>query len=118
MSNDVTKVGTETALTEETFLDEIAGNGMEHIDADAIVVPFLRLATPGMAELTDGKASRIPGLQGGMFFDSVTRQVYGAEIDFIPIDYTRVWIEYGKNQGGSLCHSFWFGRLRRGVGGA
>ena len=86
-----------------TFLEEQAGAGLENIDIRDMSLPFLRIAQSLSPQLEKDNEAYIPGLELGMFFNTVTKKIYGREINLIPIKYERAWVEWRPDRGGFVA---------------
>jgi hypothetical protein len=82
------------------FLEGIAGQGFEGMGPGDYAVPFLKIITNGSPECTKGKEGYIEGLEPGVFLNTLTKRVYGAEINLIPLKYEPVWLAWAPNRGG------------------
>ena len=80
--------------TKESFLDEVSGQGFENITQDDRALPFLRVLQLLSPQLDEDKSEYIKGAKVGQFFNTVTKHVYGTEIDLIPLYYDRSWMEW------------------------
>jgi hypothetical protein len=85
---------------EADFLEEIAGQGFEGMGPGDYAVPFLKIITHGCPECTKGKDGYIEGMEAGVFMSTLTKFVYGAEINLIPLKYEPVWLAWAPNRGG------------------
>lgn len=81
--------------------------GFEGIDPSTMSIPFLKIAQPQGAQTIKGKAEYIDGLEHGMFFNSVTKFVYGEEIEVIVLAFERLFLEWMPDRGGFVAaHSY------------
>lgn len=87
--------------TEQTsaFLEESAGQGFDGMGAGDYAIPFLKILQSGSPEVKKGP-DHVDGAEEGMFFNSITKRVYGAEINLIPLKYESMWIQWAPNRGG------------------
>lgn len=82
------------------FLEEQAGAGLENVDIQDMSLPFLRVAQSLSPQLDKDSDAYMEGLELGMFFNTVTKFIYGKEVGLIPIRYERAWIEWHPDRGG------------------
>ena len=88
--NDVTK-------REDAFLSEAEGlgyDGFENVSMDMLSMPFLKVAQPTSDEIVEGTSAYIPGLKAGEFFNSVSRERYGNELDMVILYQESGFIEW------------------------
>ena len=82
------------------FLDEVAGQGFEGMGAGDFAIPFLKILQVGSPECLEGDPAHVPGAKAGVFLNTLTRRIYGAEINLIPIKYESVWLAWAPDRGG------------------
>jgi len=85
--------------TKEFSIDDFAGVGFEGIRADDYAVPFLRVLQSNSPEVVKGDPAYIPGAEAGMFVNTLTHEVYGTEIELVPIKCEPIWLEYSPKVG-------------------
>lgn len=107
------KTQTEVATTEDdnTALTTMGidigadgGSGMEGTDSESFAIPFLRVLQKNSPQVEEGDASYVPGAKPGMFFNSVTGELFdgGTGVRFVPAAYQRRFIKWaprGAKQG-------------------
>ena len=76
--------------------DEVEGQGFENMGADKYSVPRLKIAQPTSGVLTEDNTK----VKVGDFYNSVTGESYGSEIEVIPVYFNTVWLEWKPNMGG------------------
>lgn len=81
-------------------LEQFSGQGFEGADKDSYAIPFLRVLQVGSPQVNEDEASYIEGAKPGMFFNTITGQLYGKELTVIPVSYSRSFIEWKPNRGG------------------
>ena len=54
----------------------------EHLSQDELEMPFLKLAQDGTKEAKRGKPESIEGLEPGLFFNTVSGEIYGEALKF------------------------------------
>lgn len=75
--------------------------GFEDINAQTMSIPFLKLAQDLTPQTKKAKTDvYIPGLEPGMFFNSVTKKVYGDSLKVIIIKFECIYIEWMPDRGG------------------
>jgi hypothetical protein len=90
------------ALTTFGALEEMSGQGFEGADKDAFAIPFLRILQSGSPQVDDSEPSYIEGAKPGMFFNTITGELYGKSVKVIPVTYGRAFIEWAPNRGGFI----------------
>jgi len=81
-------------------LEALSGKGFEGANKDAFAIPFLRILQAGSPQVNEDESSYIEGAKPGMFFNTITGELHGKELDVIPITYSRSFIEWIQNRGG------------------
>ena len=84
-------------------LEAMSGYGFEDADRDAYAIPFIRLLQTNSPQCNPDEAAYIDGARAGMFFNTVTGQLYGKEINVIPVHYGRDFVEWQPNRGGFVA---------------
>ena len=86
--------------SKKSFLDEHAGEGTDNITTDDLAIPFLKIAQALSPEIDDDTPEYIPDLKLGMLFNSLTKHIYGKEINLIPLRFQKIWLEWKPKRGG------------------
>lgn len=81
-------------------MEHLSGFGFEDADKDAYAIPFLRILQQNSPQCNEDEESYIEGAKAGMFFNTVTGELYGKELIIIPVHYGRDFIEWLPNRGG------------------
>jgi len=76
------------------------GQGFEDTDKDAYAIPFLRVLQSNSPQCNEDEDSYIKGAKPGMMFNTITGDLYGKEVEIIPVHYTRDFVEWRPNRGG------------------
>ena len=102
MAKEQTTAASGTAAQSDAdFLDGISGQGYEGIGKEDRAIPFLKILQSNNPEVNEGDPSTyVQGAKPGVFFNTVTKRIYGAEINLIPLKYERVWLCWAPNRGG------------------
>ena len=81
--------------------------GNENVTNEDVIVPRIALAQSNSFELKKSHAKYIEGLEAGQFFNTATKEVYGAALRVVNVHYFRSRIRWnGKEIGaGILCRS-------------
>ena len=83
----------------ENFLDQLAGEGLDAFKASDLPKPFIKIAQKNSPEVDQRDPEAIEGLKEGMFFNTLTKEVYGDKLNLIVIGYENAWLVYGDNLG-------------------
>jgi len=75
-------------------------HGFEGINASTTAIPFLRLIQKGSPQLNPQKKEYIEDAKVGMYFNSVTKELYGADLEIIVLQFDQIFIEWKPNRGG------------------
>jgi hypothetical protein len=90
MANELVKIGGEVPAIWNTYEGP---SGVENVEASDVSSVFLRLAQSTTGEAQPG-TKEVKGLKPGMFFNSVSKRVYGESVRLIALDYTHLWREW------------------------
>ena len=80
--------------TELEFLNEVAGQGYENVSGEDVTVPLLLIAQALSGVVEAGT------VQAGHFYNSVTGEDYGTELDLVICHYVRKWYVWLPEQKG------------------
>lgn len=92
----------ELVTKSETLLDLIATanhTGLESVEQDCLSMPFLRIAQTNTNQAQKGDPAQIKDLEPGMFFNTLTGNVYGEKIKIVLLDFFRTFNEWGQEIG-------------------
>jgi hypothetical protein len=70
------------------------------MSGEDFAIPFLKILQVGSPECMEGDPAYVPGAKAGMFMNTLTKRLYGGEINLIPIKYEAVWLQWAPNRGG------------------
>lgn len=91
---------TET-ISQEMFLEDAGANDFGKED---LAIPFVRALQDGSPQVKPREPNYIEGAQAGMFFNTVTGQIWPHSEDpgiiMIPVAYTPSFVEWKPNRGG------------------
>ena len=81
--------------------------GLENMDRQDMTLPRLGLAQALSPQLSESEPKYIDGLRAGMFFNTITREVYGKQVSLVPLLFYKTRILFGPmDEGGGLrCQS-------------
>jgi hypothetical protein len=84
-----------------------AAQGGENVDSTDVLIPRLGLCQSMSHERLRNDAKFIPGLEEGMFFNSVTGKIYGDKVLLIPAFFFRTRIRFKPldEGGGIVCQA-------------
>lgn len=86
--------------TPNYFKKEDSAEGFEDITTQTMAIPFIRVLQTLSPQLNKKKPEYVLGAQEGMFFNTVTKQIYGPAIDVIVLKFDRIYIEWLPERGG------------------
>jgi hypothetical protein len=90
------------------FLKNIHGQeGLENVGREDIILPRLSVCQGLSPQRQRSKPQFIEGLNDGMMFNTVTKDIYGERVEVLPIIYTksRIYFKDIKEGGGIICQS-------------
>ena len=101
-SNEVVKK--QDNLPSSSLFIQDAGMGLENMDKDDLALPFLKLLQSGSDETKKKHANYVEGAEAGMFYNTVTKRLYGGEkgIEVIPCFYKLTfpeWAPFERKEG-------------------
>lgn len=79
------------------YLEGVAGQGFEQMDGGDINTPMLLIAQQ-LSEVTQGGA-----VPAGHFYNSLTGEDLGTELEVVPCQFQKAWIEWKPNNGGFVA---------------
>lgn len=81
--------------------------GLEEVTAADMVLPRLTLAQSMTPQRQRNDPRYIPGLEEGMFFNSLTKKIYGDKVLVMPLFYrkTRIYFKDIDEGGGIICRA-------------
>ena len=99
------KQETKTANSVQTKKDNLpmasmfesdAHKGMEHIGADDLALPFIRILGDLSPQVKKSKAEYVEGAEPGMLFNTVSKELYDGDkgITVVPCYYKREYVEW------------------------
>ncbi len=94
-----------TAIERPAFLDDQPIEGFEGMSAKHTAIARLAIAQSMSKATKRANAAYIEGLQEGMLYNSLTRDIYGESIDVIPLFFftNRIMFKDLDQGGGILC---------------
>ena len=79
------------------YLEGVAGQGFEQMGGGDINTPMLLIAQQ-LSEVTQGGA-----VPAGHFYNSLTGEDLGTELEIVPCQFQKAWIEWKPNNGGFVA---------------
>lgn len=99
MSKEVEKKKTtEVAVFEK--MGEMDTTGFEGADGESFATPFLRILQSNSPQIEEDSDNFIQGGKAGLFFNTVTNELYGKEVNVIPVKFERMFVEWKPNRQG------------------
>jgi hypothetical protein len=100
---------TDARITIPDYLRPKGGRpaGGENVDQTDVTIPRLALCQSMSDERKRGDSKFIPGLEEGMYFNSVSKKIYGDNVLVVPVFFyrTRIRFEDREKGGGILCQA-------------
>ena len=66
--------------------------GSEQVENSDITIPRIEIVQSLSKVRKKNEANYIPGIEEGMLYNNVTREVYGDELEVIPVYFTKEWL--------------------------
>lgn len=82
------------------FVGQDTMEGFEGIKGDTMAVPFVRILQPLSPQLNEAAPEHVEGAKAGLLFNTAKRELYGAEMEVIPLRFERIFIEWRPNREG------------------
>jgi hypothetical protein len=97
---------TKTAKEQMDFINEAVDNfeGFEQINANTMAIPFVRILQSLAPQLNKNKPQFIEDAEEGDWFNTVTKELYGEEIEVIVLKFEHVYIEWLPERGGFVSY--------------
>jgi hypothetical protein len=81
--------------------------GKDNVNRDDILIPRLGLAQALSPQLKKSNEAYIPELRPGQFFNSVTGEIYGEEVQIVPLFFFRSFIQFNPiSAGGGIVKMY------------
>lgn len=77
--------------------DEVGGSGLQNVNESDLIVPRLQIAAGTSKEIMKGSDKHIQGLQVGEIFNTVNKEVYGDQVQVIPVWFSKNRILFDKD---------------------
>lgn len=106
---EVAKKGSTGMTFDDTRPDYVVDGerGQENVDVSDLIIPRLGQVQSLSPQRKKNDPAYIEGAEEGMFFNTVTNEVYGAEVYFIPVQFTKEWLIWRtQDAGGGFMGSF------------
>lgn len=99
-STAVAKKAADTALTVPEYGEGFQGAGWENTDGDDFQIPFLNQLQAMSPQCEDGGDRQVEDAKPGMFFNSVTQQLYEGEVNLIVALTKHSFVEWQPQDAG------------------
>ncbi len=86
--------------TPDYFNKEDTTEGFEDITTLTMAIPLIRVLQTLSPQLNKKKPEFVAGAQEGMFFNTVTKEVYGPILNVVVLKFERIFIEWLPERGG------------------
>ena len=88
-------------------MDASDGGGFENADSDSFSVPFIKVLQKLSPVVDEDHEDHIDGAKAGMFYNTVTNELFPDGLTVIPCHYARVFIEWvPRESGGGIVNVF------------
>ena len=104
-----TEVTTVVSGVQEQMPDWLKkGNaGSEDVTAKDMILPRVDVLQALSPQIKKSDAAYIPGAEQGQIFNTVTGQIYGASVTFVPVLFRKEWTVWKlRKAGGGFCGAF------------
>lgn len=100
---EVKKTTAKKTEPKGSFMDQIAGVGLEHISPDDLQVPRLKLLQGLSPELDESASNYDPKAKNGHFYLTIPGENLGKEVEVIPVHQATFWTEWTPGRGGFVA---------------
>jgi hypothetical protein len=84
-----------------------AGRGSENVETQDLIIPRIELVQALSKCLEEGSAEYIEGAKAGMFYNSVTRELYGHSLIVCPVFFKKQYLAWrDRKKGGGFGGAF------------
>lgn len=105
VERDSTAVATQANVPD--YIKGSAGRGSENVEMADMVIPRIELVQALSKCLEEGSAEYIEGAKAGMFYNSVTRQLYGYSVTVCPAFFKKQYLAWrDRKKGGGFGGAF------------
>lgn len=85
------------------YIKQESARGSENVGTEDLVIPRLEVVQALSPCLDKSSGDYVPGAEIGMLMNSVTNQLYGAEVFVVPVHYSKQWLVWReRKQGGGF----------------
>lgn len=105
----VAKRGSTALVTDDRpdFMGEGSGRGQEGVGVDDLTIPRLSIIQDLSPQRKKNDPAYIDGADSGMMFNSVTNELYGDAVKFVPCFYRKEWVVWKhQDEGGGFNGAF------------
>jgi len=88
----------DTNKIDLTIYSSTGNLGDNDFDRRDLTYGWLKIAQTNSQVATKGHAKFIPGMQAGMFYDTLTNTILGEKIRIVVLKYFRTFVEYSGNK--------------------
>lgn len=93
--------------TRPDYVIEEGVRGQENVDSSDLIIPRLGQVQSISPQRKKNDPAYIEGAEDGMFFNTVTNELYGLEVYFIPVYFMKEWLIWKQQAaGGGFQGSF------------
>lgn len=106
MSKSVMKSEENMPATRPSFMQG-SGRGSENVGVDDLTIPRLDLIQAISPQRRKTDPEYIEGAEEGMLFNTVSKQLYGTSVTFVPVFFRKEWIIWKiRKAGGGFVGAF------------
>lgn len=95
------------AMSVPSFIDTASQRGQENVELDDITIPRLILLQQLSPQCLPRDSAYVQGAEEGKLFNSLTNEIYGDEVFFVPVYFEKAFVIFKKQSaGGGFAGSF------------
>jgi hypothetical protein len=96
-----------TAVTVFAGMEEDSNLGREQMTSADMAMPYISVLQTNSPQCSRADPLYIKGAEAGMFYNTVTQEVYGEELFIVPCSFQKVWNEWiPRSKGGGFVASY------------
>lgn len=101
------KSGLATTEKMPAYMEQDSHRGDENVGTDDLSIPRLDVIQALSPQRKKSDPAYIEGAEEGQLFNSVTQELYGTEVRFVPVYFRKEWLVWkDRDAGGGFCGAY------------
>ena len=89
---DIAKAESHVLAEAPSYLDQDSTRGQENVGIDDLTIPRLSVIQDLSPQRKKNDPEYIKGAEEGMLFNTVTNELYGTDVNFVPCYFRKEWV--------------------------